>query len=111
MTKMTYVSALDVAINAVSDEAVKEKLEVLRAQIAKKNSAERKPTKTQVANEALREQIVGFLTTCGEFKTASEIAGEFGVSNQKVTALMGKLLEDGAVVREVIERKAKFKVA
>ena len=35
MTKMTYVSALDVAINAVSDDAVKEKLTALRAQIEK----------------------------------------------------------------------------
>ena len=43
--------------------------------------------------------------------TASEIAEAFGVSNQKVTALMGRLLEDGIVVREVIKRKAYFKVA
>ena len=111
MTKMTYVSALDVAINAVSDDAVVEKLTALRAQIAKKNSAERKPTKAQVANDALRGQIVDYLGGQTEGKTAGEIADAFGVSNQKVTALMGKLLEDGAVVREVVKRKAYFKVA
>lgn len=111
MTKMTYVSALDVAINAVSDEAVVEKLTALRAQIAKKNSAERKPTKAQVANDALRGQIVDYLGGQTEGKTAGEIADAFGVSNQKVTALMGKLLEDGQVVREVVKRKAYFKVA
>ena len=111
MTKMTYVSALDVAINAVSDTEVREKLEALRAQIAKKNSAERKPTKAQVANDGLRADIVDFLGGCDEPMTATDIATHFGVSNQKVTALMGRLLEDGAVVREVVKRKAYFKVA
>ena len=112
MTKMTYVSALDVAINGVADNAeVAEKLTALRAQIAKKNSAERKPTKTQVANDGLRADIVDFLGGCDEPMTATDIATHFGVSNQKVTALMGRLLEDGAVVREVVKRKAYFKVA
>ena len=111
MTKMTYAMALDVAINAVSDGEVKDKLEALKAQIVKKNSADRKPTKTQVANDELRDKIVSLLGECENSKTASEIAEHFGVSNQKITALMGKLLEDGAVVREVIRRKAYFKVA
>ena len=111
MTKMTYVSALEIAINAVADVEVAEKLQALKAQIEKKNSADRKPTKIQVANDALRGQIVDLLGSGVEPMTAGEIADKFGVSNQKVTALMGKLLEDGAVVREVIKRKAYFKVA
>ena len=111
MTKMTYVSALEIAINAVADVEVVEKLQALKAQIEKKNSADRKPTKTQVANDALRGQIVDLLGSGVEPMTAGEIADKFGVSNQKVTALMSKLLEDGAVVREVIKRKAYFKVA
>lgn len=113
MTKMTYVNALDVAINAVADNAeVAEKLTALRAQIAKKNSAERKPTKTQVANDALREQIVTLLKASAAEMTASEIADAFGVSNQKVTALMTRLIEDDVVIRTVGKnRKAYFKVA
>ena len=111
MTKMTYAMALEVAINTVSDGEVKDKLTALKAQIEKKNSAERKPTKTQVANDNLRGEIVSLLTDAENMMTASDIANHFGVSNQKITALMGKLLEDGAVVREVIKRKAYFKVA
>lgn len=111
MTKMTYAVALDVAINAVSDTEVREKLEALKAQIVKKNSAERKPTKAQVANAELREKIVSLLQGADAPMTASEIAEVFGVSNQKVTALMSALLEDNAIVREVIKRKAYFKVA
>ena len=110
MKKMTYVDALNVAIGLVDGE-VAEKLTALRAQIEKKNSAERKPTKAQVANDELRDKIVSLLSTCDGAMTASEIADAFGVSNQKITALMGKLLEEQAVTREVIKRKAYFKVA
>lgn len=112
MTKMTYVSALEIAINAVADNAeVAEKLTALKAQIEKKNSADRKPTKAQVANDELRDKIVALLQTSDSAMTAGEIADAFGVSNQKVTALMGKLLESEVVTREVIKRKAYFKVA
>ena len=111
MTKMTYAMALEVAINAVADGEVKDKLTALKAQIEKKNSAERKPTKAQVANDELRDKIVTLLKASASAMTASEIADAFGVSNQKVTALMGRLLEDEVVTREVIKRKAYFKVA
>ena len=106
MTKMTYVSALEVAINAVSDDAVREKLESLRAQVAKKNSAERKPSKAQVANEALKGEIVAWLT---EAKTATEVAENFGISNQKASALLTALLKAEAVERFTEKRRAYFK--
>jgi len=111
MTKMTYVSALDVAINAVADGEVKDKLTALRAQIAKKNSAERKPTKAQVANEQVKADMVSYLSEQVDGKTAGEIAEVFGISNQKASALLTSLVNDKAVVREVIKRKAYFKVA
>ena len=111
MTKMTYAQALEIAINAVADGEVKDKLTALKAQIEKKNSAERKPTKAQVANDELRDKIVTLLKASASAMTASEIADAFGVSNQKITALMGRLLEDEVVTREVIKRKAYFKVA
>ena len=53
MTKMTYAMALEIAINAVAEGEIRDKLIALKAQIEKKNSAERKPTKAQVANDAL----------------------------------------------------------
>ena len=60
MEKMTYVKALDVAIATLSADQseVKEKLEALKASIAKKNSAERKPTATQTANEGYKSAIL-----------------------------------------------------
>lgn len=108
MTKMTYAMALDVAINAVADDAVVEKLTALKAQIEKKNSAERKPTKAQVANDALKGEMLSFLV---DAHTATEVAENFGISNQKASALLTALVKGGAVERTVDKRKAYFKVA
>lgn len=105
MTKLTYTVALDVAINAVSDEAVKEKLTALKGQIEKKNSADRKPTKAQVANDALKGKIVAALT---ERMTATEVAERFEISNQKASALLTALVKAGSVERTVDKRKAYF---
>ncbi len=106
MTKLTYTVALDVAINAVEDEAVKEKLTALRAQIEKKNSADRKPTKAQAENAELKDRMVEALT---EQMTATEVANAFGISINKSTALLTQLVEAKRVEREVIKRKAYFK--
>lgn len=106
MTKMTYVNALDVAINAVADREAKDKLIALRAQIEKKNSADRKPTKAQVANDAMKSDIVAWLT---EAHTATEVAENFGISNQKASALLTALVKAGSVERTVDKRKAYFK--
>jgi predicted HTH transcriptional regulator len=99
--------ALDVAINAVSDDAVVEKLTALKAQIEKKNSAERKPTKTQVANDALKGEMLAFLA---DAHTATEVAENFGISNQKASALLTALVKAEMVERTVDKRKAYFKV-
>ena len=107
MTKMTYAMALDVAINAVSDDAVVEKLTALKAQIEKKNSAERKPTKAQVANDALKGEMLSFLV---DAHTATEVAEQFGVSNQKASALLTAMVKGGTIERFVEKRKAYFKV-
>lgn len=105
MTKMTYAVALDVAINAVADGEAKDKLIALKAQIEKKNSADRKPTKTQVANDALKGEILMALT---ERMTASEVAEKFGISNQKASALLTALVKAEMVERTVDKRKAYF---
>ncbi len=114
MTKLTYVSALEVAINAVSDEAVKEKLEALKASVAKRNAGERKPSKAQKENEAIKAEILNFLAD-GEKHTVTEIMagvpalGE--ASNQKATALVSALYKAELIKREEIKRKAYFSLA
>ena len=108
--KMTYVKALEIAIANVDGE-VKEKLEALKTSIAKKNSAERKPTATQTANAGFKVAILEFLSEGGKH-TITDIMKVCGavadLSNQRVSAIVRQMIESGDVVREEIKRKAYF---
>ncbi len=107
MTKITYAVALDVAINAVADEAVKEKLEALKASIAKRNGGERKPTKTQKENEGTKVEILNLLTTEG--KQCKDIADTLGISGQKCSALLKQLVDTGKAEKYTEKRVTYFK--
>lgn len=116
--KMTYVNAIDNAIALFSqggqvdaeDKETVEKLEALKAQLIKRNSTEHKPTKAQRENETVKNEIVSFLTTQDEGKSATEIGDHFGISNQKASALLTALVNEKRITREVIKRKAYFSV-
>lgn len=112
MEKMTYVKALDVVLSGgAMTEEVREKLEALRASVAKKNSTERKPTATQTANEGYKAAIIAGIdpdtkyTITDLLKTVPEIAD---LSNQRVSAIVRQMVENGDLQREEIKRKAYF---
>lgn len=90
---------------------VREKLVNIKASIDKKNSAERKPTATQTENVGLKVAILegmesGKAYTIGDLmKEIPELAD---LTNQRVSALVRQLKDDGLVVREEIKRKAYF---
>lgn len=117
MEKMTYVKALEVAMNceALSAE-VREKLSALRDQQVKRNSGEKKPTKTQQANEGLKEVLLSALAehdtpvTMTELMQAHEELSPVKVSPQKVSALLTQLVKADKVVRTEEKRKAYFAV-
>lgn len=113
MKKMTYVEALNVAIELTEGE-VKERLTALRDATAKRNSADRKPTKTQEANEAIKSEILDFLAD-GSAHTVTEIMAGVpslaGASNQKAASLVRQLKDAELITREEIKRKAYFKIA
>ena len=116
MEKMTYVKALDVAIATLSADQseVKEKLEALKASIAKKNSAERKPTATQTANEGYKEAILDALEVGKGYTITDLIKGVPALSdltNQRVSAIVRQMVEAGTLKREEIKRKAYFSLA
>ena len=110
--KMTYVKALEIAIKAVEDnKEVAEKLEALKASVAKKNSAERKPTATQKANEGYKEVILAYMEVGKKYTITELMKGVVelaDLSNQRVSALVRQLKEDGLVLREEEKRKAYF---
>ena len=112
MNKMTYVKALEIAMKSVEDnKEVYEKLEALKESISKKNSAERKPTATQKANEGYKEAILSFMEV-GKKYTISELMKEVvelaDLSNQRVSALVRQLKDSGLVERTEEKRKAYF---
>lgn len=112
---MTYADAL---ANALALEGLNEDtrttLTALRASIVKKNTADRKPTATQTANGNIKAEILALLAD-GTARTVTEIMSAVptlnGASNQKASALVRQLVEDGAVKREVVKRKAYFSLA
>lgn len=91
-------------------EFINHELELL----AKKNSSEKKPTAQQVANEAIKQAIVDgmehdhFYTITDIQKNVPECAE---LSNQKITALVRQLKEDGLVVKTEDKRKSYFSLA
>ena len=114
MEKITNVKALAYVLeNCELSAEVKTKLEKMKAQFEKKNSAEKKPTATQVANEGIKNVILETLgeksMTVSEMQKANSELAEF--QNQKISALLKQMIENGSVVREEIKRKAYFSKA
>ena len=114
MEKITNVKALSIVLDTCELSAeVRAKLEKMKAQFEKKNSAEKKPTATQIANEGIKKIIFETLgeksMTISEMQKANSELAEF--HNQKISALLKQMIESGSVVREEIKRKAYFKRA
>lgn len=112
MEKMTNVKALNYVLeNANLPEEVKAKVEKMKEQFEKKNSAEKKPTANQVANDTLKEAILSEMEE-GRLYTISEMMKELPScadhSNQKLSAIIRQML--GISVERVEEkRKAYFR--
>ena len=83
--------------------------------LAKKNTSDKKPTKTQIENEGNKAIVLSAVTTAGRPVTISDIQGlsvELGeMSNQKVSALARQLVAEGKLVRIEDKRKAFFTLA
>lgn len=131
MMKVTKKVALEVAINAIANSAIKEyhyagseetfsaeevtaKLMGMMEQLEAKASAPKKPTKVQEANEGVKDIIKAALEgqspkTVSEIQTLSmELAA---LSNQKVASLVRQMVEAGVLVRTEEKRKAYFSLA
>ena len=69
-------------------------------------------TKTQVENEALVEDIYNHLVEIGTPVTVTELIAkaEIELTNQKVSALLKKLVDAGRVAKVVDKKKSYFSV-
>ena len=112
MEKITNVKALAYVLeNYELSAEVREKVEKMKAQFEKKNSAEKKPTANQVANQAivsaiLSEMEVGVLYTITDM--IKKLPSCADLTNQKISALIKPLI--GVSIERVEEkRKAYFR--
>ena len=109
MTKADYFKQIMTSYPLTEDEKafVEHELELL----AKKNSAEKKPTAVQVANEGIKDAILEAMEE-GKKYTITDLMKEVEacaeLSNQRVSALVRQLVTDGSVERTEEKRKAYF---
>ena len=109
MTKREMFEQIKASYNLNADEIafIDHELELL----TKKNSAEKKPTAVQVANEGIKAEIlegmeVGKKYTITDLMKSVPACAE--LSNQRVSALVRQLVTDGSVERTEEKRKAYF---
>lgn len=121
MKKMTKKEMFAEVIAVVERVEVENKAEMLNflaheVELLNKKSSKSGQTKTQKENVLLMEQLVMALEEMPEPVTISEFQAksEFEVatlSNQKLSALLKKLVESGKVVKTVEKKKSYFSVA
>ena len=112
MEKMTNRKALEfVKANYALPEDVAEKIDSMIASLDKKSTS-KKPTKTQIANESIKDTIVAVLAETGNLTTVAELCIDprIGVTNQKATALLRQLVEEKRVRRTEEKGKAYYAV-
>ena len=115
MTKAQMFAQLKANYPLTEDEVkfIDHELELL----AKKNSAEKKPTAKQTANEVIKQSILDTMTADpNRLFTITELTKEVpnlpeDVTPNKISALVRQLKDAGQVVRIEEKRKAYFRIA
>ena len=94
--------------NATLVEFIDHELELL----AKKNSADKKPTAQQTANDGIKAEILEGMAE-GKLYTFTDLIKEISacadLTNQRVSALIRQLMANGSVERVEEKRKAYFR--
>ena len=125
MTKRDYFNALSAIVTEVNPANSADILAFIDHEVEllnKKNSAKSsKPTKTQLANNGLKDEIVATLAVIDKPVTITEMqkfnpnlaTDENGetISNQRISALLRQLVDNGTVVRTTEKKKAYFSLA
>lgn len=112
LTKREYINRIMTYAHDEDKPYLQHELELLD----KKNSAERKPTANQIANDGFKGDIVAYMEPDVKYTVAdltkqvpSLVAA--GISANRVTSLMTQLVKAGAVVRTEEKRKGYYSLA
>lgn len=107
---ITVVEATEVANKEEMVAFLKHEIELLE-----KRSSRTTPTKTQKENEGILTDILTSLASIGSKVTVTELQAKAsalaGLSNQKISSLLAKLVKDGSVERVMEKKKAYFFLA
>jgi len=114
--KMTYAEAIDNAIALFSqggqidaeDRETVERLEALKAQLAKRGSGHKGLTKTQKENEELKNVILENLRAEVDGMTATEVGNSIAVTCQKASAILRQMVEGGTVRKDKAGKVVRF---
>lgn len=106
ITKMEVIEKMLSEEFIQSNEMYRTFLEHEKELLAKRAGA-KKPTKTQVENEALKARIVEVISASEVPMTVTEIisAGALGITNQKATSMVTALVNEGKLVRGIGEKR------
>ena len=106
--KMTYAVAIDNAIAGNINEEVLERLEALKAQLAKRGSGHKGLTKTQKENEEHKNVILENLRAEVDGMTATEVGQSIGVTCQKASAILRQMVDAGTVRKDKEGKVVRF---
>ena len=110
MEKMTVAKMYDAIIEKCEDILSAEELDFLakRKELHEKKNSSRKPTKDQLENANIKVAILDLMEE-GKSYTVTDIQKAMGLeSNQKASALIRQLKEEGLVSREEVKGRAYF---
>ena len=118
---MTKKEMFEMTINILAETVAPEKEDLIAGLqheielLDRKRSTPKGMTKTQKENGAIMTQILDALGTFETPVTVTELiaggAGLTGFTNQKVSALLRKLVEGGKVTKVIEGKKARFALA
>lgn len=109
--KMTYVTAIDNAIEGNLTAEVIDRLNDLKVSLQKR-VASKKATKTQVANEGIKTTILEVLNGAEAPMTATQVMDALPekFSIQKVSALLKALVDTNEVIKTSDKKTSLFSV-
>lgn len=102
--------------NAVIDNAemvafIDHEIELLN----RKSASPKKPTKTQMENDAFKAVIVDYLTEVDAPKTIKELQTEVaeldGLTNQRITHMLTDLVKVGKLTKEYVKKTPYYSIA
>ena len=117
MKKITKRERFESLLNMVEVQADPDMVKFIEHELellAKKNASDKKPTAQQVANGAIKQAIVDgmerdrFYTITDIQKSVPECAD---LSNQKISALVRQLKDDGVITKTEDKRKSYFSLS